>query len=135
MLLCLFKGLETAEIRPGTLTVCGVGGLLDWRFLDLHFHTQTCRPLPAPRISSLPDNLGDPDHGRRDFEINSQVQDQAVTEELVLSHGGEPEGDDENRRGSDLHRCGTSQQDFQHLIVRVEEVGACRGVELRNVLV
>ena len=116
------------------LTVGGVGGLLDRRFLDLHLHLQARGSLPAPCASVLPDDAGDSDHIRRNFEERGEVLDQVVSEELFLRHGGQLEGDEENRGSSDLHWLGASQYDLQHFVVLVEVVGAHGGVQLWDVL-
>lgn len=131
-----FLGQFTISVQKShfLLTVGAVGGLLDWRFLDLHLHLQACGSLPAPRASVLPDDLGDADHIWGNFEERSEVLDQVVSEELVLGHGGQLEGDEENWGGSDLCRCGASQHHLQHLVVLVEVVGAHSGVQLGDVL-
>lgn len=115
-------------------TVGGVGGLLDRRFLDLDLHLQARGSLPAPRAAILPDDTGDSNHVRGDFEERSEVLHQVVSEELVLSHGGQLEGEDENRGGSDLHWIGASHQDLQHLEVLVEVVGSQSGIQFGDVL-
>lgn len=115
-------------------TVGGVGGLLDWRLLDLDLHLQARGSLPAPRAAILADDTGDSNHVRGDFEERSEVLHQVVSEELVLSHGGQLEGEEENRGGSDLHRIGASHQDLQHLEVLVEVVGSQSGIQFGDVL-
>ena len=70
------------------LTVGAVGGLLDWRFLDLNLHLQARGSLPAASTSILPDDLGDSNHIWGNFEERSEVLHQVVSEELVLRHGG-----------------------------------------------
>lgn len=109
--------------------------MLNWRFLDLHLHRQAVRgPLPSPRASIPPDDFGDSDHVGGNFEERSEVLDQAVSEELFLSQGGQLEGEEENRGGPDLHRLGSSQHNLQHLVVLVEVVGAHGGVQCWDVL-
>lgn len=97
---------------------------MDQGFLDLHLHLQARGSPPPPRASVLPDDVGDSDHVWGNFEERSEVLNQAVTEELGLGHGGQLEGDDQHRGGSDLHRLGASHHDPQHLILVVKVVGA-----------
>lgn len=125
-----FRGMRLLLPR----TVGAVGGLLDWRFLDLDLHLQTRGSLPAPRSAILPDDIGDSNHIRGDFEERGEVLHQAVSEELVLSHGGQLEGEEENWGGSDFHRIRASHQDLQHLVVLVEVVGSQSGIQLGDVL-
>lgn len=108
--------------------------MLDWRFLDLHLHLQASGPLPASGASTLPDDLGDSDHIWGNFEENGEVLDKVISEELVLSHGGQLEGEEENRGGPDLHWFGASQHDLQHLVVLVEVIGALSGIHFGDVL-
>lgn len=115
-------------------TVGGVGRLLDWWLLDLDLHLQARGPLPAPRAAVLPDDVGDSNHICGDFEERSEVLHQVFSEELVFSHGGQIEGEEQNRGGSDLHWSGSSHQDLQHLEVLVEEVGSISGIQFRDVL-
>jgi len=117
------------------LTIGAVGGLLHRRFLDLYLHGHACGSFPAPCPSILPDDLGDADHVGRNFEENGEVLDQVIAKKLILRHGRHVEGQDENRGSSDLHWCGPSQKDLQHLVVLVKVVGAQSGVHLRNVLI
>lgn len=116
-------------------TVGAVGGLLDGRFLDLDLHLQASGSLPTARAAVLPDDVGDSDHVCRNFEECGEVLHQVVSEELVLSHGGQLEGEEEHWGGSDLHRIGASHQHLQHLVVLVEVVGSQSGIQLGDVLI
>lgn len=116
-------------------TIGAVGGLLHRRLLDLNLHRQTCGPLPAPRTSILPDDLGDADHAGGNFEEQCKVLDQIITKELFLRNGGHVEGQYKNWRSSDLHWRGASQQDLQHLVVLIKVVCSQSGIHLRDVLI
>lgn len=117
------------------LTAGAVAGLLDWRFLDLHLHRQARGSLPASCSSILPDYLGDSNHVGGNFEESSEVLDQVISKEVLLSHGRQLEGEEENRGSPDLHRFGASHQDLQHLVVWVEVIASQIGTEFGEVLI
>lgn len=132
LLVC--RSLETRfrESRPHT--VSAVAHLLDWRLLNLHFHLQAGRSLPASCTCISWDDLSDSDHFGRDVKECCKVLDQVISKELILSHGGELEGYDQKWGGSDLHWLGASHDYLQHLVVLVKEVGSQHVTQLRNIL-
>ena len=71
----------------------------------------------------------------RHVEEQGEVVDDVLTEELVLSHGGQGEGDDDQRCRDDVHRCRAAHDDMQQARVAVEVVDAGAGDgDVRHVL-